>query len=223
MTVVAVVAHPDDEVLGVGATLARHAAAGEAVHIVICATGLAARGGATSPQIAALENQARRAAAALGALPPRFLGLRDNAMDERPLLEVIQALQPHLDEISPTTVYTHHASDLNIDHGIVARAVLTACRPLPGSRIESICAFETPSSTEWATGAGFHPFQPNRFVDVAAQMPAKIRALECYADEMRAFPHPRSIDAIRSLAAWRGASAGLAAAEAFVVLREITR
>lgn len=223
MTVVAVVAHPDDEVLGVGGTLARHAAAGEAVHIIICATGLAARGTATRAEIEALQAQARRAAAALGAAPPRFLGLRDNAMDERPLLEVVQALQPHLDELSPKTVYTHHASDLNIDHEIVARAVLTACRPLPGSRIESIYAFETPSSTEWATGGGFHPFAPTRFVDVAAHLPAKIRALECYADEMRAFPHPRSVDAVRALAAWRGATAGLTAAEAFSVLREIRR
>lgn len=223
MTVIAVVAHPDDEVLGVGGTLARHAAAGEAVHIVICATGLAARAAATRAEIEALEDRARQAAAALGASPPRFLGFPDNAMDERPLLEVVQAIQRHLDEISPTTVYTHHASDLNIDHGIVARAVLTVCRPLPESRIESIYAFETPSSTEWATGAGFRAFAPTRFVDVAAHLPAKIRALECYGEEIRTFPHPRSIDAVRALAAWRGATAGLTAAEAFTVLREIRR
>jgi LmbE family N-acetylglucosaminyl deacetylase len=222
MRVLVVAAHPDDEVLGAGGTLARHAAQGDAVEVLICAQGLASRpGGATADALEALREAARKAAAALGAHAPRFLDLPDNAMDSVPLLDVVRRVEAVVADVRPDVVYTHHASDLNVDHRLAAQAVLTACRPVPGATVRAIYAFETPSSTEWAVPGAAAPFAPSHFVDVSATMEHKVRALGAYAAELRPFPHPRSIEAVRHLAAWRGATVGCAAAEAFVALRTL--
>ncbi len=219
--ILAVVAHPDDEVLGAGGTLARHGARGDEVNVAFLADGVSARGddNVTAERRAAA---ARKANSILGARTPRFLGFPDNRLDTRALLDVVKAIEALIAEINPNTIYTHHAGDLNIDHVICHRAVMTACRPLPGLRVNRILAMEVVSSTEWAP----HPasiFNPTRFVDVAATMAAKRRALEAYAEEMHSFPHARSYEALEALARWRGASVGLPSAEAFMVLREIER
>lgn len=221
-TVLAIVAHPDDEALGAGGTLARHARAGDGLHIAFLADGVGARG---ADKVAAERRAkaARAAAICLGAREPVFLGLPDNRLDSLDLLDLTQAIERVVAKIQPSIVYTHHAGDLNIDHVICQRAVLTACRPLPGSRLRAIYAMEVASSTEWAPPAQDNAFVPTRFVDISAELKTKRRALEAYAEEMRAFPHPRSYEAIEALAKWRGATAGLAAAEAFMVLREVDR
>jgi len=218
--ILVVVAHPDDEVLGAGGTLARHAAAGDQVYIAFLADGVGARGN----DKAAAEHRAtaaRRAATILGAGKPHFLGFGDNRLDSVDLLDIIQAVERVVADSKPAIVYTHHAGDLNIDHGICHRAVLTACRPMPGSPVRAIYAMEVPSSTEWAAPSAGDAFLPSRFVDISAVQDIKRRALEAYAEEMRPFPHPRSFEAVEALAKWRGASAGLSAAEAFMVLRDI--
>src|SRR5215469_11970846 len=138
--VLAMVAHPDDEVLGAGGTLARHAAAGD---------GVSARGD-NSAAAKRRAKAAHKAASQLGAREPRFLGFRDNRLDSTDLLDVTQAIENIIAAVKPTVVYTHHAGDLNIDHVICHRAVLTACRPLPGCAIRRIYAMEVPSSTEWS-------------------------------------------------------------------------
>jgi LmbE family N-acetylglucosaminyl deacetylase len=215
--VLALVAHPDDEVLGVGGTLARHAAQGQNVYIAFLADGVGARSG----DKAAAERRAaasRQAAKILGAHPPRFLGFEDQRLDAVELLDIVRKVEALIEEIQPVIVYTHHHGDLNLDHVICQRAVMTACRPLPGSPVRRIYAMEVASSTEWAPG---EVFNPTRFVDVSSMMDIKRRALEAYAEEMRPFPHARSFDALDALARWRGSSVGLTAAEAFAVLREI--
>jgi LmbE family N-acetylglucosaminyl deacetylase len=220
MTVLALVAHPDDEVLGAGGTLALHAARGEEVHIVFLTDGVSARG----EDSAAAERRAQaacKAASILGARQPKFLGFPDNRLDQVALLDVVQAIEAVVTSIQPYTIYTHHAGDLNIDHAICHRAVLTAGRPLPASKLRCIYAMEVASSTEWASPGAGNAFIPTRYVDVSATMTAKRKALEAYGEEMRPFPHPRSAEAVAALAAWRGASAGLAAAEAFVLVREL--
>lgn len=218
--ILAMVAHPDDEVIGAGGTLARHAAQGDTVHIAFLTDGVGARG--DDPSAAERrENAARRAAAILGAEQPQFLGFPDNRLDRVDLLDVVQAIEAVVLRSDPAIIYTHHAGDLNIDHAICQRAVLTACRPLANSKVHGIYAIEVASSTEWASPGDANAFVPTRFVDIAATMATKHRALAAYVEEMREFPHPRSSHAIAALASWRGASAGLAAAEAFVVLREI--
>lgn len=221
-TVLAIVAHPDDEALGAGGTLARHAAKGDAVHILFLADGVGARGN----DKAAAERRvkaARLAASALGAREPEFLGLPDNRLDRLDLLDIVQPIENIIRKIAPETIYTHHAGDLNIDHGLCHRAVLTACRPLPGSTVLRIYAMEVVSSTEWSPAHSGHAFIPTHFVDISTALQAKRRALEAYGEEMRPFPQARSYEAVDALAIWRGASAGLRAAEAFMVVREIKR
>lgn len=218
-TVLVVAAHPDDEVLGCGATIARHADHGDAVHILIMAEGATSRGAGEDATIA-LQGCANQAAEILGAAPPRFAGLPDNRMDSLDLLDVVQAVEAVMAEVTPHIIYTHFADDLNIDHRITHQAVATAARPLPGVSTTALYAFESVSSTEWSTGPAFNP---NRYVDIAGQLDRKMAALDCYAGEMRPPPHARSLEAIRALATLRGAQGGMESAEAFMVIREVLR
>ncbi len=220
-----VAAHPDDEVLGCGGVAARHAEAGDRVHVLIMAEGVFARadegeaGGDYAADQAALRAATEEAAGILGTEYPTFADFPDNAMDKVPLLDVIKCIEQIIERERPDIVYTHHGGDLNIDHRIVHQAVLTACRPLPDSPVRAIYGFETVSSTEWASPAA-EPFRPTRFVDVSGQMGRKLKALAAYDMEMRPSPHARSIENVVALATYRGASIGLMAAEAFTVIRE---
>ncbi len=227
--VLVVAAHPDDEVLGCGGTLARHAKKGDMVHTILVADGVGSRLTSGTPSdVAEREKRcdarrvaARRAAAILAILEPKFLDFADQRLDTVALLDLTRSIEQDIAAIRPDIVYTHHYGDLNEDHRVVAQAVLTACRPLPGMRPYRLLAFETPSSTEWSAGQGFPAFEPTWFVDIADQLETKMRALEAYASEMRPFPHPRSYDAVKALTQWRGATVGLRAAEAFRLIREI--
>lgn len=216
--VAAVFAHPDDEVLGCGGAMAAHARAGRRVRILLLATGLAARGQTDADALKALRAQARRAAAELGAAEIEFADFPDNAMDTVPLLDVVRRIEKFLQAEPPATIYSHHHGDLNIDHAIVARAVATACRPLPGAPALEMLACEVNSATEWGV-PGTAPFIPTDFLDIGPYLDCKIRALSCYANELRGWPHPRSVEGVRALARWRGAQAGFEAAEAYIQLR----
>ena len=127
-----------------------------------------------------------------------------------------------IEKYQPDTVFTHHHGDLNIDHRIVCEAVLTACRPVGNYTVERIYAFETPSSTEWNYTYG-EPFIPSVYFDVSETLEAKIKGMECYKSESARYPHPRSPEALRALAAVRGSNVGFDGAEAFMVLREVYR
>src|SRR5207344_2354270 len=119
-------------------------------------------------------------------------------LDTVPLLEVVKLVEDLIEKFKPAVIYTHHPGDLNIDHGVVHRAVLTATRPLPGLSVREIYAFEVPSSTEWAFQRLEPVFRANVFVDVSATLEAKLAALACYEGEGRRFPHPRSPEALRA-------------------------
>ena len=132
-------------------------------------------------------------------------------------------VEQHIREISPETVYTHHAGDLNIDHRRTHEATLTACRPQSSHPVTRMLAFETPSSTEWQQPSGALSFSPNWFVDISSTLESKMLALKAYSQEMRPWPHPRSYQGVEHLARWRGATVGCDAAEAFMLVREIQR
>ena len=218
--ILAVVAHPDDEVLGAGGTLARHAQQGDQVHLLFLTDGVAARANTKK----AADGRARAATIAaktLGTKTPLFLSFPDNRLDGVDRLDVIKAIEDLTAEIQPTIVYTHHAGDLNIDHQICSGAVLTAFRPMPGRSVRRILAMEVASSTEWNVPSSSNAFIPNHFVDISGTLAKKRAALDAYAEEMRDFPHTRSTEALEVLARWRGATVGLAAAEAFVIVRSI--
>lgn len=219
MNVVVVAAHPDDEILGVGATLALHARAGDAVHAVVMVEGATSRYEAEMRD--ALEAAGRQSAEALGLASIRFERFADQRLDTVALVDVTQRIEGVLDELDPEMIYTHFPGDVNADHGVVARAAWTACRPYRFPRVRRFAAFETPSSTEWGWPLAGETFAPNLYVNVEAALDAKITALECYGSELRDYPHPRSARAIRERAAYWGSHVGHKAVEPFMVLREL--
>jgi len=219
-TVLVVAAHADDEALGCGGTIARHLEEGDAVHLVLMADGVCSRKDVSKEDLKRCVEASKRAQSILGASSSQSLELPDNLMDSVPLLEIVQKLEPILSGIQPSIIYTHHHGDLNVDHRLTHTAVMTACRPLPGSSVREIYGFEVLSSTEWATHQD-SPFLPNYIVDITQQLRTKLYALEAYAEEMRKPPHSRSMDHAEVLAHHRGYSIGVDAAEAFEVYRII--
>ncbi len=218
-SVLVVAAHPDDEVLGAGGTLARHGRDGDEVHVIFLADGVGARGTRSEGELSARKDSARMAADLLGLASLHFLDRPDNRLDTVPLLDIVQEIEARMEEVRRAPVYTHHGGDLNVDHRIAHQATLTACRPLPGASVKAIYAFEVPSSSEWSSPQIGGAFEPRRLVGIDINL--KLQALNCYDQELRNFPHPRSVEAVAALARWRGANAGLEAAEAFDVIREI--
>ena len=217
-TVLIVAAHADDEVLGCGGTIARHVAEGDDVTIVFMTDGVGARS-LSKPDSLQHRNKAReQSLKILGVADWHALDFPDNAMDSAPLLDIVKTLEPIIEKVKPTRVYTHHHGDLNVDHRITHQAVMTACRPLPGSTVRKILAFEVVSSTEW-TAPNSAPFVPNAFSDISEYLPKKLEALTAYSLEMRPEPHSRNIEHLRALAKHRGNCVSLQAAEAFEVIR----
>ena len=214
--VLIVAPHALDEVLGCGGTIALATAAGRKVHIlVLCGDG-------------AGHDGKRRAAASgaaelLGSEPPRFAGFPENASDAVPLGKVIEVIERTVSELRPETVYVSHGGNLNVDHQTAFRAAATALRPVPVSPVIEFFAYEIASSTDWAPPGFGTPFEPNRFVEIDSVLERKLAALELYSFDMRSEPHARSIAALANLARLRGASVGVRAAEAFLVLRSLHR
>ncbi|MDA9133117.1 PIG-L family deacetylase [Alphaproteobacteria bacterium] len=218
--ILVVAAHPDDEALGCGGTIAKHGAAGDEIYAVFMTDGVMARHGASSAEANDRWSAAISAASILGLSESFQLGFPDNRMDSVPLLDVVQALEKVIAKVRPEVIYTHHAGDLNIDHKVTHQAVLTACRPVPGSTVTDIFAFEVLSSTEWADPNQF-AFCPTMYVDITPFVHLKQQALVAYASEMRAGSHSRSVKHVCGLGEHRGNSVGVAAAEAFEVIRII--
>lgn len=216
--VLVVAAHTDDEALGCGGTIARHVAEGDTVHAVFMADGVTSRPNTQGADLTQRDSAAEKARRILGIETNHYIGLPDNRMDSVPLLDVIQKLEAIVQAYNPEIIYTHHLGDLNEDHRITQQAVMTACRPVPGSSVKEIYAFEVLSSTEWAAPHA-HPFMPDCFIDISAHLTKKFEALDAYACEMREAPHSRSLSHVEHLARHRGHSAGVEAAEAFKVLR----
>jgi N-acetylglucosamine malate deacetylase 1 len=215
-------AHPDDEILGCGATMARHVAAGDEVHIVILVRDVTSRG--AQGDEADSERAARRAGEVIGVRSVRCHDFPDNRLDSVDRLTIVKAVEEDIARVRPTIVYTHFGGDMNVDHGRVHDAVAVACRPTPGHSVETLLFFEVPSSTEWRPPGSLPAFAPTWFVDVSATLATKLEALGGpYRNEMRPFPHARSLEAVEHLARWRGASVGVAAAEAFVCGRRVDR
>jgi LmbE family N-acetylglucosaminyl deacetylase len=223
--VLVIAAHPDDEILGCGATAARLVAEGHEVHFAILGEGITSRHSqrenADTNQLSQLHKHVHEAAAKVGVKHVTLHKLPDNRLDTVPLLDVVKIVEELVDGFKPETLYTHHSGDLNIDHGVIHRAVLTATRPVAGHPVRDIYAFEVPSSTEWAFQRLEPVFRPNVFVDVSRTLDAKIAAMECYESEARKFPHPRSPQALRATAMRWGSVAGCGAAEAFELVRSV--
>jgi len=215
-SVLVVVAHPDDEVLGCGGTIASHISRGDSVGVVFLADGVSSRVDVIDSDITMRQQALQGAMEVLGVDCVTNLSFPDNRMDSIPLLDIVQSLEPIIKKLAPSIIYTHHAADLNIDHRITHQAVLTACRPLPNSSVCQIYGMEIVSSTEWGG-----VFEPALYIDITNFVDKKISALNKYIHEVRPAPHSRSIEHVLALARHRGLSVGRGAAEAFTVIRII--
>lgn len=227
--VLVVVAHPDDEVLGCGGTIAKLASMNHEVHALYLSDGVGARfDNHAIEKRDALFLEARdtrrrasqKAAQILGIRSQKFSYLPDNRLDTVPLLEVVQIVEEAINIVNPTILFTHHSADLNIDHRTVFNAVSTAIRPQPSSCLKIALSFEVLSSTEWQPPCFGNRFSPSFYIDVTSSIDKKLDALNAYEMELREHPHPRSPMVVSSLATLRGAESGFLAAEGFMVLRQ---
>lgn len=224
-SILVVAAHPDDEILGCGGTMAVHSQTEDEVFVLILGEGITSRDEKRDKEkrgkeIDNLRMNIEAANRIVGTKKSFAFDFPDNRFDSIPLLDIIKVVEKVKNEVIPDIVYTHHHGDLNIDHRITFQAVLTVFRPLKGEKAKEIYSFEVPSSSEWSSGRGNH-FIPNHFVDIKTTLKKKINAMKAYKSEIREFPHPRSEAAIAALACVRGIIVGLDCAEAFEVIRQV--
>ena len=219
--VLVVVAHSDDESISMAGTIAKHIKKGDKVYVVSMTDGVGARDDAETDQVRRREISSDLASKELGFQWVGRYSFKDNAMDGYPLIEVVKAVEKAKSKYKPTLVYTHSGADLNVDHRVVANAVLTAFRPQPNENCKELRLFEVASATDYGNQAVTGSFAPNLFVNISDEWASKVRALEAYSSEMRDYPHSRSIEGIENLAKLRGNQIGYELAEAFEVLRKI--
>lgn len=214
-----IAAHSDDEALGCSGTMAKHVASGDEVHVLFMTDGVGARTNDLTKSVER-KNVALKAMKLLNISSMQNLDFPDNRMDTVAILDVTQEIEARINELQPEIIYTHHIGDLNIDHQITHKAVMTACRPQPDFCVKEIYTFEVLSSTEWQT-PGLYSFEPNVYVDITDFIDTKKQVLTAYTDEMRPPPHSRSIENVLRLNAYRGNVIGKQYAEAFLLIRSI--
>lgn len=223
-----VVAHPDDELLGLGATM--HKLIKEysvQTHVVILGEGITSRSDKRDAEKWKEELEIHRAnihaaQKAIGYHSVSIYDLPDNRFDTVALLDIIKLIEKEKAEFKPEIIFTHHGGDVNIDHQRTFEAVITACRPLEHEQVKTIITFETPSGTEWRASTDPRHFIPNLFFSVSKEnVEAKIKGMESYEFEKRAYPHPRSPEALTIQAQRWGITVGTDFAEAFALVRGI--
>lgn len=226
--IMVVVAHPDDELLGLGGTMNKLIIEKNAtIHVVILGEGLTSRSDKRniekfSDELLVHRKNINNACEKIGYQSVSIYDFPDNRFDSIDLLDIVKVIEKEKREFSPDIIFTHHGGDLNIDHRYVFNAVMTACRPLEGEKVKTIITFETPSGTEWRPVTDPNHFLPN-FYSIISQdnLNAKIAAMECYVFEKREYPHPRSPKALKIFAQRAGIIIGYELAECFCVVRHI--
>ena len=214
--VLVIAAHPDDEVLGCGGTLALHVRAGDEVHAAIACEGESLRYG---PEGVGQSHHMQQAAQTLGLQDVRLLGFPDQRLDTVTLTDIIAPLEQRVREVRPDIVYCQYGGDVNRDHELLFKALLVATRPTE-PYIETVYAFDTASSTEWGYPRSF---VADTWIDISATLERKLAAMACYQSEVRPYPHPRSLEALRNRARAWGNQCCLDAAEVFMTVRRIVR
>jgi LmbE family N-acetylglucosaminyl deacetylase len=209
-------AHPDDEVLGAGGTMAKHVDAGDEVHVLIVTEGTTQQYDDDSI-IEQKRHEARNCADVLGIEAVHFGDLPDMRLDDVPHVEINAVIESAISELSPDIVYTHSPHEVNLDHKAVYDSTLVATRP--ATDVSRVLAYETPSSTGW-TGGTTAQFGADVYIDISGYVEIKIEAFSAYNSEARSFPHPRSGKSLSARATTRGSEAGFTAAEAFSLVYE---
>ena len=224
-----VVAHPDDELLGLGATMNKLISEYNVqTHVVILGEGITSRSDSRDAEkwkteLEIHKNNIMHAQLAIGYHSVNTFDLADNRFDTVALLDIIKIVEAEKKIFLPDIIFTHHGGDLNIDHQKTFEAVMTACRPMKEEKVKTIICFETPSGTEWRAPSDPRHFLPNFFFEVSEKnLQAKIIGMEGYEFEKRAYPHPRSPEALKIQSQRWGVAVGCEFAEAFVLVRSIT-
>jgi LmbE family N-acetylglucosaminyl deacetylase len=218
-----IAAHPDDEILGCGGTIARLVKEGNEAYTLILGEGITSRDEKRNRkkrevEIKELKKHIYDANKIIGVKKTFTYDFPDNRFDSIPLLEIIKKIEKIKNDLKPEIIFTHYKNDLNIDHKITYKAVITATRPMSDETVKTIYSFEIPSSTEWSYPLSFNP---TLFYNISSSLEKKIQALACYKSELRKFPHPRSLKAIELNAKTWGVKVGLKSAEAFELVRSI--
>ncbi len=219
--ILVVAAHPDDDLLGCGGTLKNYTKQKIDVNVVYFTDGVSSRKYTNKKDQLKRKLDSDIAAKIIGYKSVSYFNLKDQRLEEYPILELIQKLEKIIMRIKPSIIFTHFHNDLNIDHQIVNKTVLTATRPNQNYTCKKILFFEVLSSTEWNFSNGSN-FDPNYFVNIEKTIDFKIKAFKKYTKEIRKYPHPRSIEGIKTLAKIRGMQVGLNYSEAFMVGRLIS-
>jgi len=212
-------AHPDDEVLGCGGTMARRAKEGHEVVAAILTDGAVTRYKKGMAKV--LRANAAGCAKTLGISRVVFRDLPNQGLDAVPITKVIKEVEGIIRDFKPDIIYTHDRGDLNRDHAVIHEATLVAARPLPAGGVKELFTYFVPSSSEYNDAGEREIFIPNVFVDITATIDKKVKAFAHYKSEARPYPHPRSPRALRIYAERWGIQAGLKYAEAFRLIRWI--
>lgn len=216
--ILVIAAHPDDEVLGMGGTLAK-LFSNNRLDILLLSDGEKSR--EIRLDVLKRQQQAQTVAKKLEVDNLWLENLPDNQFDTWPLLKIVKVIEKYLLKTKPEIVYTHHQFDLNIDHQITFKAVLTACRPQPNYMVKKIISFEVLSATEWQSKDNNQVFLPNLYINIVKTVDKKVELMKIYKDELRQWPHPRSLKGIKTLAEYRGMEIGVKFAEAFKIVRQL--
>ena len=222
--VLVIAAHPDDEVLGMGGTVAKLAAEGVECHLLIVTDGSSSQYRESDDLQKIIEDkkqETKRCADILGFKSIIYGELPDMKLDCTPHIDINQVIERVIDELQPDTVYTHFWGDVNADHQNVYKSTLVAVRPVMGQVVKDLFCYSVPSSTEWTPNKEDTMFMPNVFVDITDYAELKYEAFAQYATERRGYPRPRSVQYLREADKAAGLRVGLLAAEEFVLLRKL--
>lgn len=217
--VMVVAPHPDDEILGVGGTLARLAEVGVETHVVVVTTGRSPRFDAEL--VATVRAEAARAHAMLGVTETHYLDCPAAGLSEFGHADLNAALSGAVRRIAPQTLFLPHPGDIHMDHQLSFLSALVAARPHQHAYPTHIFAYETLSETNWNAPYLTPGFLPHLFVDISDTLERKLDAFALFESQQRPAPHERSVTALRALATLRGATIHRAAAEAFVAVRMV--
>lgn len=215
--------HADDEVLGCGATMAKEAAKGNNVYVLICTNAHVGAPELFSEEIIqTIRAEALQAHKVLGVCQTHFLELPAPQLDQFPRYKIANQIGEVIRNLDIDTVYIPHRGDCHKDHEVIHDCAMVACRPLAGCKVKRVYSYETMSETEWGNPtptSAFIPVKYNTFTE--SEFDNKLQAMSCFKSQLQTFPSPRSLEALEALGKYRGATVSSPRAEAFMVLREI--
>ena len=223
-TILVVVAHPDDEVLGMGGTIAKLHKSGHKISLLIVTDGSTTQYSGRNDILDILEekkNETMASASILGIDEVLFGDLPDMKLDTVEHTAINKVIEDAVSRVDPDVIFTHFYGDVNVDHQLVYKSVLVAARPIPGRKLKELYCFSVPSSTEWSPQLTNTVFMPNCFVDISETADLKYKAMLEYSAELREYPHPRSIKYLEQTDVASGLQVGLMKAESFMLLRKI--